>query len=337
LFFFHIELPNHIFGYNNSRLGYTKLLSTTQLCNNKQTGKMNIIVTGSLGNISLPLTKELLQKGHAVTVISSNADKQAEIEALGATAAIGSLKDANFLTTTFTGAHAVYTMVPPNNYFDHSLDLLAYYKQLGHNYATAIQKSGVKRVVNLSTIGANLEEGSGILIGAHHVEGILNAINADVAITHMRPASFYYNLYGYVNAIKSNNIIAANYGADDIVPWVSPIDIAAAVAEELEATPTERNVRYVASEEMSCSNTAKVLGEAIGKPDLQWVIISSEQMLGALTAAGMNPKIAAGLVEMYNGLHTGLLVEDYYRNRPAKMGHVKVADFAKEFAAAYHQ
>lgn len=32
---------------------------------------MKLIVTGSLGNISAPLIKELVQKGHAVTVISS--------------------------------------------------------------------------------------------------------------------------------------------------------------------------------------------------------------------------------------------------------------------------
>ena len=74
---------------------------------------MKIIVTGSLGRISQPLTKELAQKGHTITVISSNPEKQKDIEALSATAAIGSLEDVDFLTATFTGADAVYCMVPP--------------------------------------------------------------------------------------------------------------------------------------------------------------------------------------------------------------------------------
>ncbi len=65
---------------------------------------MKIIVTGSLGHISKPLTEELVQKGHTVTVISSKPEKQAAIEALGATAAIGSVEDVSFLTTTFAGA-----------------------------------------------------------------------------------------------------------------------------------------------------------------------------------------------------------------------------------------
>ncbi len=43
---------------------------------------MKIVVTGSLGNISKPLTQELIQKGHTVTVISSKAERQKDIEAI---------------------------------------------------------------------------------------------------------------------------------------------------------------------------------------------------------------------------------------------------------------
>jgi uncharacterized protein YbjT (DUF2867 family) len=296
---------------------------------------MKVIVTGSLGNISKPLTKELVAKGHAVTVISSKPEKQTDIEALGATAVIGSLEDVNLLVSTFTGADAVYCMVPPNDYFDLNLDLLAYYRRLGNNYATAIEQSGVKRVVNLSSIGAHLEKGSGILLGAHDVEQILNKLSSDVAITHLRPTSFYYNLFCYIETIKAEGFIAANYGADDQIPWVSPIDIAAVIAEEIAIPLVARKVRYVASEELTGNETASILGAAIGKPDLQWIIISDAQMLGGLESAGMNPQIAAGLVEMYASLHSGLLAEDYYRNKPTVMGKVKLADFAKEFAAAF--
>jgi uncharacterized protein YbjT (DUF2867 family) len=296
---------------------------------------MKVIVTGSLGNISKPLTKELAAQGHTVTVISSNKEKQPDIEALGATAAIGSLEDVDFLVSTFTGADAVYCMVPPNNYFDLNLDLVAYYRRLGNNYAQAIGQSGVKRVVNLSSIGAHLDEGSGILLGAHDVEQILNELSSDVAITHLRPTSFYYNLLGYIDTIKAVGSIAANYGADDKIPWVSPIDIAAVIAEEIVTPLMGRKVRYVASEELTGNATARILGAAIGKPNLNWIIISNTQMLGGLESAGMNPQIAAGLVEMYASLHSGLLAEDYYRNQPTVMGKVKLADFAKEFAAAF--
>ena len=65
---------------------------------------MKIIVTGSLGQISKPLAKELVEKGHSVTVISSNPERQKDIEALGAKAAIGTMEDLDAASCTCGGA-----------------------------------------------------------------------------------------------------------------------------------------------------------------------------------------------------------------------------------------
>jgi nucleoside-diphosphate-sugar epimerase len=74
---------------------------------------MKYVITGSLGNIGLPVTKALLKAEHDVTVITSKQQNVAAIEALGAKAAVGSVEDVDFLTKIFAGANAVYTMVPP--------------------------------------------------------------------------------------------------------------------------------------------------------------------------------------------------------------------------------
>ena len=113
---------------------------------------MKIIITGSLGNISKPLAITLIQQGHAVTVVSSKSNKKHDIEAIGATAAIGSMEDVAFLTASFIGADAVYCMVPPNNYFDQSLDLLAYYRRLGKNYAKAILNFEIALTKEITTL-----------------------------------------------------------------------------------------------------------------------------------------------------------------------------------------
>jgi len=297
---------------------------------------MKIILTGSLGHIGKPLTKELVQNGHAVTVISSSPERQKDIEALGATATIGLLEDVSFLTNAFTGADAVYTMVPPADYFDKKLDLMAYFRRLGDNFAQAIERSGVKKVVHLSSVGAELEKGSGAILAHHAIEIIMNKLSG-VAITFIRPVGIYDNLYGFVPMIKNMDLISSNYGAGDKLAWVSPIDIAAAIAEELVTTFVGKKVRYVASDELTGNDTASVLGVAIGKPDLKWTLISDEQMQSGLEGAGMSARNAAGLVEMFASQHSGVLTEDYYLNRPAVMGKVKVKDFAKEFAVAYKQ
>jgi uncharacterized protein YbjT (DUF2867 family) len=296
---------------------------------------MKIILTGSLGHIGQPLAKELVEKGHTVTVISSKPERQKDIEALGATAAIGTVEDADFLTATFTGADAVYTMIPPTNFFNPDFDLMGHCREIGNNFAKAIEQSGVKRVVHLSSIGAHLGKNSGLILMHHALEGILNNLS-DVAITFMRPTAFYYNLFGFLAGIKKTGMITSNYGAEDKVVWVSPIDIAAAIAEEIVTPLVGRKVRYVASDELTGNEVAGILGAAIGKPDLKWTIISNEQLQSGLVAAGMPVGIASGFVEMNASMHSGELFEDYYLNRPV-MGTVKLTEFAKEFAAAFKQ
>lgn len=298
---------------------------------------MKVTITGSLGHIGKPLTQELVQKGYSVTVISSNPEKQKDIEAIGAISAIGSLEDVDFITSSFAGADVVYCMVPPANYFDHSLDLLGYYRKLGNNYAKAIKQTGVKSVVNLSSIGGHLDKGNGILLGAHHVENILKELSSDVAITHIRPTEFYYNLLPQVHSAKNNGFIASNIGNEVVNSWVSPKDIASAIAEEITTPLSGRKVRYVASEELTYNELIGILGEAIGKPDLKWVKLTDEQMLDGLIAVGMQPKIAAGLTEMYAAVNSGLLYEDYNLHKPIIMGKVKAKDFAKDFATGYNQ
>jgi uncharacterized protein YbjT (DUF2867 family) len=291
---------------------------------------MKVIVTGSLGHISKPLTMELVQKGHQVTVISSKPEKQKEIEALGATAAIGSLEDGDFLVQAFTGADAVYAMVPPNLAVP---DIRGYYRKIGNNYAQAIQQSGVKRVVCLSSMGAHLDKGTGLILGSHDVEGILNELS-NVAITHLRPGYFFYNLYHFAGMIKGPGFIGANYGGDDNIVMVDTKDIADAAAEELETPATGNNVRYVSSGEHTGNEAAHILGAAIGKPDLKWVTFTDEQAQGGMEGSGMPAHVAALFVEMYASIHSGVLRQDYDLHKPIAMGKVKLEDFAKEFAAA---
>lgn len=102
---------------------------------------MKITLTGSIGHIGKPLTKELIKEGHSVTVISSNTERAKEIETIGGKPLIGSVLNVDFLISAFKGADAVYCMVPPANYFDHSLDLPKYYSDIGNNYAAAIKKT----------------------------------------------------------------------------------------------------------------------------------------------------------------------------------------------------
>ena len=292
---------------------------------------MKIIVTGSLGNISQPLATALVQQGHTVTVVSSQPARQAAIEALGATAAIGSVEDADFLAATFAGADAVYLMVPPNFAV---ADSRAYHRRVGGSYAQALGQAGVQRVVQLSSWGAHLAAGTGGILGSHDVEEILAGVPG-LALTQLRPTSFYTNMFGFMGMIKAAGVVGVNYPGSTRVAFVHPLDIARAAADEL-ATPAApgRHVRYVASDERTADEVAQVLGAAIGQPALPWVALTDAQMQHNLTSHGLPADRAAEIVDIYASIRSGALGEDYAQHKPP-LGQVKLEDFAKEFAAAF--
>jgi uncharacterized protein YbjT (DUF2867 family) len=299
---------------------------------------MNIVLTGSLGNIGRPLTQMLVQKGHSVTVISSNPERRKDIEALGATAIIGAMQDAGFLAVSFQGADIVYlmeTMEAAGDMFDKTVDFIGDITKIGSNYKQAVEQSGVKQVIHLSSVGAHMEKGNGILAFHHNVENILRQLPGNISIKFIRPVGFFINLFSFIRNIKSKGVIISNYGGDQKEPWVSPLDIAAAVAEEMETPFNGKTVRYVASDEVAPNEIARALGEAIGQPDLKWTVVPDEQLLHTWIGIGMNEQVASGFVEMQASQGSGALYEDYYRHKPV-LGGVKLKDFAKEFAAAYH-
>lgn len=300
---------------------------------------MKIVLTGSLGRIGKPLTKSLVKIGHSVTVISSKTDRQKEIETLGAKAAIGSMQDVDFLSTTFKDADVVYLMIAWDaigNIFDKNIDFPTEFSKIASKYKQAVKQAGVKKVVHLSSVGAHTNQGIGSLSVYNGVEDIMNQLPTDVSIKFMRPVAFYPNLFRFMESIKTDGAIMQSYGGDKKEPWVSPLDIADAIVEEMEKPFDGRNSRYIASDEVSPNEVATILGEAIGNPDLKWQTVPAEELLRGVLASGMNEWVAQGFIEMQAAQGSGILYEDFYKSKP-DLGKVKMADFVKEFAAVYKQ
>jgi uncharacterized protein YbjT (DUF2867 family) len=292
---------------------------------------MKFVITGSLGNISKPLSQALINAGHQVTIVTSKSANAPAIEALGATAAVGSVEDVDFLTATFSGADAVYTMIPPK--WD-AVDWKAYIGSIGANYTAAISASGVKKVVNLSSIGAHMPEGCGPVTGLYRAEQSLNTLT-DVAIRHLRPAYFFTNLFANIGLIKHLNVIGSNFGEQPIA-LVHPTDIAAVAAEELLTLSfTGHSVNYIVGDERTGNEIASVLGAAIGQPDLPWVVLSDEQSLQGAIGAGLSHEVASNYTEMGAAMRSGAMGEDFLQHRNA-LTNTKLEDFAPAFAAAFH-
>jgi uncharacterized protein YbjT (DUF2867 family) len=295
---------------------------------------MNYVITGSLGHISKPIVEKLASSGHSVTVITSKEDRKAEIEMLGAKAAIGNVEDQNFLVETFQGADAVYTMVPPTW---GASDWKKYIGGIGANYAEAIRKSGVKKVVNLSSIGAHMPDGCGPVSGLHHAENALNALEG-VDVKHLRPGFFYNNFLGNVGMVKNMGIIGSNYEAETDMVLADTADIADHAAQFLLSPDFNgKSIHYVVSDERKSSEVASVLGNAIGKPELPWIGFKDEDALGGMTQSGLSHEVASNYVEMGVALRSGNMGADYRQHGKGINGKRRLEDFAPVFASVYSQ
>lgn len=295
---------------------------------------MKYVVTGSLGNISKPLAEKLIAAGHDVTVVSSKDEKAAVIEEMGAEAAIGSVEDVGFLTEAFADADAVYTMVPP--YFG-AADWKKYIAGIGENYAAAIKASGVKNVVNLSSMGAHMPEGCGPVSGLFFVEKALNALEG-VNVKHLRPGFFYPNFLGQIAMIKSMGIMGGNYGENATLVIVHPEDIADVAAEEMQNLSFKgKSIRNIASDEKTTHEVAAILGKAIGKPEIPWVNFKDEDTLGGMLQAGIPEEIAKNYTEMGAALRSGEMDADYRKNKPVEFGKSNLEVWSRVFAAVYEQ
>lgn len=291
---------------------------------------MKIIISGSLGNIGKPLTAQLVQSGQDVTVISSNADRKDAIENLGAKAAVGSVSDADFLAETFAGADALFAMTPPNM---GGVNIIKNTTDAGAAFAKAIQKANIKRVVMLSSIGADLPTGNGPIAGLYNIEKIYE--NLDTSITFLRAGYFYINFFNDIPMIKGAGIMGANFPASNRIPLVHPEDIANAAAEELQKTQEGKNIRYIISDVKTPAEIVKTFGAAIEKPELPWIEFTDEQYLGGMTQAGVPEEMAGLYTEMGSGLRNETIAADFLNNDGTVTGKIKLEDFAKEFASKF--
>ncbi|MBC7571598.1 MAG: NAD(P)H-binding protein [Spirosoma sp.] len=294
---------------------------------------MHYVVTGSLGHTGKPITEGLLNAGHTVTVITSKAENAAAIEALGAKSAVGDVLDTDFLKEAFAGADAAYLIIPANWGVT---DWRAFQNRIADNYVAAIQANDIRFAVLLSSVGAHLGNGAGPVDGLHDAEQKLTRVPG-LNSKFLRPSYFMYNLFSMIGMVKGMGMMGSNFG-DGTVVLTHTNDIAdVAIEELLNLNFTGTQVRYIAGDERTGAEIAAVLGAAVGKPETPWVVFSDEQNRQGMLQAGLSNEIATQYTQLGAAMRDGTMQEDFFANRPAQYGKIKIEEFANnEFAPAFN-
>lgn len=259
------------------------------------------VLMGANGNITSRAARALLQQGHAVRVIGRSEASLAPLRALGAELAVGDAQQADFLTRAFTGATAVYAMIPP----DYAApDMRRSQALFGTAIAAAIERAGVQRVVNLSSVGAELPAGTGPIVGLHEQEQRLNAL-PHLQLLHLRPGYFMENHLHAAGTIAALGVYPSLERGDVPVQTIATADIADVVAREL-VGGSQRGVLHLhAPRAYTFTEVAAILGRSIGRPDLPYVQAERAQGLAGMVAAGFSAGVAELMAEMAAWLSKG--------------------------------
>ncbi len=288
------------------------------------------VLLGSSGQITSQLAHHLLGAGHAVRIVGRHRTALASLEKAGAELAVGDPGDAAFLERAFVGATAAYTMTPPC-YAEPVMR--AAQDRIGSAIALALRKARVPRVVNLSSVGAELAEGTGPIAGLHAQEQRLSGLPD---VLHLRPGSFMENHLAALQPVAASGVLPGLESAEATIPLVATKDIAAVAAREL-THPARSGVLILHAARLATPrDVAAVLGEAIGRPELAYVQVPAETMKAVLLEQGFSSDAADQLEALARWLSTSPL--DSVAAAPAEVQPTTLEMFARDiFAPAYRQ
>ena len=261
------------------------------------------VVLGASGNTGHVVANNLLARGQKVRAVGRNAAHLQSLAAKGAETFIADVTDANALAKAFHGADAAYVLIPPNIT---STDPLGYADTVSDAIASAVQNAKTRNVVALSSIGAELPSGTGPVLGLHHLEQKLNQINS-ANVLYLRAGYFMENTLPQVNAIRQMGSVAGPLRPDLKLPMIATRDIGTAAADNL-LHPVFRGKQtreLLGQRDISYSEVAAIIGQAIGQPDLKCVQLPDDQFRGILVQMGMSEQFARLIVEMTGALNAG--------------------------------
>ncbi|HWU43145.1 MAG TPA: NmrA family NAD(P)-binding protein [Bdellovibrio sp.] len=290
-----------------------------------------ILVMGATGHVGSKIVTHLLDNNQEVRCLARHFPDQDAFE--GAELIEGDANDVATVTDCMRGCHSAFTLIPPNM---KAPEFRYYQNKIGEVIAEAIEESEIKKIVNLSSIGADLESGTGVILGLHDQEERLNEItHAD--IVHLRPTFYMENLLAGIPSIVSMNRYFGSIPGEAPLHMIATQDVAARAAFLL-MNPTfkSHNVEYLLGERSITFNEAiRAIGMAIEKPDLEYIEVSDQELRNYMIGAGVSPDLADNLLELNQATGNGTLNATVSRDKLNSTA-TSIEEFAKTtFKSAY--
>ena len=263
------------------------------------------VVMGATGNTGSAVANHLLAEGKKVRGIGRSAERLQQLAQKGGEPFVTDITDREALSRAFQGAEAVYVVIPANY---SAPDVRAHQQAATESIAAALERSGVKHAVTLSSIGADKAHGTGPVVGLHQMEERLNRI-AGLHVLYLRAGSFMENTLAQVGIIHKTGTVIDGLLPNLSFPMIATRDIGDAAAQamlKLEFTSHQTH-ELQGPNDITMTEVAAIIGKAIGNSGLKYVQAPDDQVRAAMLQMGMSEDIAGQLLELEHAMNSGHL------------------------------
>lgn len=267
--------------------------------------KKKIVILGATGTVGSKISEILLNEGHEVTLIARHTEKLEKYHSQGAEIIAGTITDVEMLTSAFKNADSAFVLLPDNVMAE---DTRAYQRKVTGKLIEAIENSGIKNIVNMSSLGAHMHEGNGIMAGTAEQEVRLNQLN-DVNVLHIRSAYFMENFLRTIGLVKKMSFNGTAADGDHSIPMVATRDVAKIAAGHLANLDfSGKSIHAVMGpRDYTYRELTGIIGKAIGNPDLPYVQLPVEQVKQTFLSNGFSADFVDNLIEMGTAIKTGFM------------------------------
>jgi len=249
-----------------------------------------ILITGATGTTGSEIVRQLAGRDIKVRAMVRDPSKVGnwgDVEVVTA-----DFDKPDTIRTALKGVERVYLVTPPGENM----------KRRQLDFIDIAVKSGVKRIVRLSVIGAG--DADRILLNEHNKLDE-KLINSGLDYVILRPNFFMQNLFAVSDTIRENGVI--HYPAGEAK--VSMVDVRDIASVAVEALVTDdylgRSLDITGPEAITFTEVAEHIGYVDGK-DVKFVDVPPDKAIKAMIDSGMTEWMAKGLVDLFDGYKMGI-------------------------------
>lgn len=178
------------------------------------------IILGASGRVGSAAVDRLLEQNATVKGVVRNEEKAEVLTSRGADAAVADAHNLPALKVALRNGDKLFALTPETGREE---DVLGDTNDILTNYRAALAASGIKKVVGLSSMGAQHREGTGNLVMSYMLEHAFDGLG--LTRVFIRPAYYFSNWLGYLDAARESGVLPTFFPVDLKIPMICPGDV----------------------------------------------------------------------------------------------------------------